>query len=43
MISSDSASATCLAGVMRSSPYRIMLWLMSIIRTVAQVVWCSVS
>ena len=43
MISSDNASATCLAGVMRSSPYRIMLWLMSMSSTVAHDDRCSLS
>src|ERR1035441_9100262 len=33
------ARATFLAGVKRSSPYRIMLWLQSSISTVAQELW----
>ena len=41
MTNSANAMATFLAGVMRSSPYKIMLWLMSIISTVAVVLLCS--
>ena len=35
------AMATFLAGVKRSSPYKIMLWLQSSISTVAQELWYS--
>ncbi len=42
-MSSERASATCLAGVILSSPYNIMLWLISTSSTVDTLDMCSVS
>ena len=41
LLEREGASATRLAGVKRSSPYRIIEWLQSSIRTVAHELWYS--